>query len=392
MSNLDEFRQAGNPMFNDNKFKLGIFGSNCSNACAMTLAETSFEPTFEKNKEIAEILEAAGWECMVPIARWRGFGGPSNFNGNCMETYTWAASLAAVTKKIFLFATSHVPTIHPIVAAKMGTTIDQISKGRFGINMVCGWFTPEMEMFGRKMMEHDTRYEYATEWVEIVEKLWKEQWFDYEGQFLSVKQGFADPKPFQKPRPVLISAGSSGKGREFAAKYCDINFSVIEEEGLDKATAWVKEMKKLAWDKYQREIGTFTYSYAVARDTEKEAREYYDYYVNQKGDWEAADNICKVFGVESGSYSPDYMDKFRRNFIAGWGGYPLVGTPEQIVDRMLEMSKTGVDGSLITMVDYNQELPYWNEKVMPLLVQAGLRKAPAAAPATAKTAREPALA
>ena len=81
MTNLDEFRQAGNPMFNDNKFKLGIFGSNCSNACAMTLAETSFEPTFEKNKEIAGILEAAGWECMVPIARWRGFGGPSNFNG-----------------------------------------------------------------------------------------------------------------------------------------------------------------------------------------------------------------------------------------------------------------------------------------------------------------------
>ncbi|MDE2452004.1 MAG: hypothetical protein KGL43_00285 [Burkholderiales bacterium] len=69
MTNLDAFRQAGNPMFNDNKFKLGIFGSNCSNACAMTLAETSFEPTFEQNREIAGLLESAGWECMVPIAR-----------------------------------------------------------------------------------------------------------------------------------------------------------------------------------------------------------------------------------------------------------------------------------------------------------------------------------
>lgn len=390
MTNLDEFRQAGNPMFNDNKFKLGIFGSNCSNACAMTLAETSFEPSFEKNKELAEILESAGWECMVPIARWRGFGGPSNFNGNCMETYTWAASLAAVTSRIFLFATSHVPTIHPIVAAKMATTIDRLSKGRFGINMVCGWFTPEMEMFGRKMMEHDTRYEYATEWVEIVEKLWTEQWFDYEGRFLTVKQGFADPKPYSNPRPVLISAGSSGKGRDFAAKYCDINFSVIEEEGLDKATAWVKEMKKMAWERHQREIGTFTYAYAVVRDTEKEAREYWDYYVNQKGDWEAADNICKIFGVESGSYSPDYMDKFRRNFIAGWGGYPLVGTPEQVTERIVELSKTGVDGSLISMVDYNQELPYFNAKVLPLLEQAGLRKPRAAAPTAAR--HEPALA
>ena len=89
MSNLDPFRAAGNPLFNDNKLKLGIFGSNCSNACAMTLAETSFEPTWEKNVEIARMLEAGGFECMVPIARWRGIGGASNFNGNCMETYTW---------------------------------------------------------------------------------------------------------------------------------------------------------------------------------------------------------------------------------------------------------------------------------------------------------------
>jgi dimethylsulfone monooxygenase len=148
----------------------------------------------------------------------------------------------------------------------------------------------------------------------------------------------------------------------------------VEEGGLDKATAWVKEMKKIAFENYQREIGTFTYCYTVVRDTEKEAKEYWDYYVNQKGDWEAADNVCKVFGVESGSYSPDYMDKFRRNFIAGWGGYPLIGTPEQVTDRLLELSKTGVDGSLITMVDYNAELPYWNENVMPLLEQAGLRK------------------
>ena len=79
MSNLDAFRAAGNPMFNDNKLKLGTFGSNCSNACAITLAETTFEPTFEKNLEIAKLLEASGMECMVPIARWRGFGGHSNF-------------------------------------------------------------------------------------------------------------------------------------------------------------------------------------------------------------------------------------------------------------------------------------------------------------------------
>ena len=372
MSNLDIYRESGNPMFNDNKLKLGIFGSNCSSACAVTTVETSFEPTFEKNVEIARMLESAGFECMVPIARWRGFGGPSNFNGNCMETYTWAAALAAVTKNIYLFSTSHVPTIHPIVAAKMATTIDRISKGRFGINMVCGWFPPEMEMFGVKMMEHDNRYDYAAEWVEVMMKLWSEEWFDYKGEHFTINQGFSDPKPFQTPRPLLISAGSSPKGRTFGARYCDINFSVVEN--LEKGTKWVNDMKRLAWEEYKREIATFTYSYAVVRDTEKEAKEYYNYYVHEKGDWEACDNICKAFGIESGSFSKEYFAKFRENFVAGWGGYPLVGTPEQVTDRLLQLSGTGIDGTLITMVDYNAELPYWNERVMPLLEQAGLRK------------------
>src|SRR5262245_66021426 len=101
-TNLDAFRQAGNPMFNDNKFKIGVFGSNCSIACAMTLAETSFEPTFEKNQEIAQILELTGWECMVPIALCRGFGRPSQFAANCMANDMRAAYLDAVTKARFM--------------------------------------------------------------------------------------------------------------------------------------------------------------------------------------------------------------------------------------------------------------------------------------------------
>ena len=171
---------------------------------------------------------------------------------------------------------------------------------------------------------------------------------------------------------MLISAGSSPKGRKFAAKYCDINFSVVED--IDKGSAWVRDIKKQAWEEHQRETGAFTYCYAVVRDTEKEAREYYDYYVKQKGDWEAAEIVCKIFGIESGSYTKEYFDKFRENFIAGWGGYPLIGTPEQVTDQLVALSGTGIDGTLISMVDYNVELPYWNKRVMPLLEQAGLRK------------------
>lgn len=373
MSNLDRFRAAGNPMFNDNKLKLGIFGSNCSNACAITLAETTFKPTFDINLAIAKQLEAAGWECMVPVARWRGFGGPTNFNGECMETFTWAAALAAATSKIHFFSTTHVPTLHPIVGAKMATTIDHISKGRFGLNLVCGWFTPEMEMFGQKMMEHDTRYEYAAEWIEVVEKLWTLDHFDYKGTYFTINDGESYPKPYQTPRPVLICAGASSKGKDFTAKYCDINFGFMES--MEKGAAWVADTRKVAFERYGREIGTFTSCPIVCRETEKEARDYYNYYVHEKGDWEACENICKVLSIESANHSAEMYRLFKERFIAGWGGYPMVGTPEQVTDMLVKLSATGVDGTLLSFVDYLAELPFFNARVLPLLEQAGLRKA-----------------
>ncbi|AIC29663.1 luciferase-like monooxygenase protein (plasmid) [Rhizobium etli bv. mimosae str. IE4771] len=373
MTTSDDFRAAGNPMFNGNKLKLGVFGTNCSSACAITTAESTFEPTFEHNVEIAKKLEAAGWECMVPIARWRGFGGPTNFNGVNMDTFTWAAALAAVTTKLQFFSTTHIPTLNPIVATKMATTIDNISKGRYGLNLVTGWFTPEMEMFGVPMMEHDTRYEYATEWMEIVDTLWKKNGVTYDGQFLKVKDAFSEPKPYNKEtgRPVLICAGSSGKGLHFTAKFCDFNFGFMQD--MESGAAWVKKVKELAREEYKRELGTFTACPVVVRETEKEAQDYYDYYVNQKGDWEACENICEVLQVQSQNHSAEMYQKFKERFIAGWGGYPIVGTPEQVADKLVALSNTGVDGALLTMVDYNEELPFFNDRVMPLLKQAGLR-------------------
>jgi alkanesulfonate monooxygenase SsuD/methylene tetrahydromethanopterin reductase-like flavin-dependent oxidoreductase (luciferase family) len=373
MTTSDDFRAAGNPMFNGNKLKLGVFGTNCSSACAITTAESTFEPTFEHNVEIAKKLEAAGWECMVPIARWRGFGGPTNFNGVNMDTFTWAAALAAVTTKLQFFSTTHIPTLNPIVATKMATTIDNISKGRYGLNLVTGWFTPEMEMFGVPMMEHDTRYEYATEWMEIVESLWTKNGVTFDGQFLKVKDAFSEPKPYNKEtgRPVLICAGSSGKGLHFTAKFCDFNFGFMQD--MESGAAWVKKVKELAREEYKRELGTFTACPVVVRETEKEARDYYDYYVNQKGDWEACENICEVLQVQSQNHSAEMYQKFKERFIAGWGGYPIVGTPEQVADKLVGLSNTGVDGALLTMVDYNEELPFFNDRVMPLLRQAGLR-------------------
>ena len=185
-------REATNPFFNDNKLKLGIFGMNCNNGCAMTLAEEGHALTWDLTRKLATTADRAGFEVLVPVARWKGLGGPNNFNGRNFETYTWAAGLAAITENIALTTTSHVQTTHPVFAAKQAATIDHISGGRYCLNIVCGWFQPELEMFGVPFMEHDARYDYATEWFDIIRRLWtEEESFAYRGEYFQIDDAFA---------------------------------------------------------------------------------------------------------------------------------------------------------------------------------------------------------
>ena len=101
-------RRRLNPLFNDNKLKLGLFGVNVSNGCAITTVEGRHEVTWPTSLAIARTADKHGYEAMVPVARWRGFGGESNFNGTNFETYTWAAGLGQATEDICVLTTSHV--------------------------------------------------------------------------------------------------------------------------------------------------------------------------------------------------------------------------------------------------------------------------------------------
>jgi len=106
------------PLFGGAKLKLGLFGTNCSYGLCVSTAPTTYRGTWEHTLAIAQRADRIGFEILVPIARWRGFGGTTDFNGTAFETYTWATGLLALTKRIVICATSHVPMIHPIVAAK----------------------------------------------------------------------------------------------------------------------------------------------------------------------------------------------------------------------------------------------------------------------------------
>jgi len=363
-------RRKTNPMFNDQKMKLGLFGTNCSHGLTMTHAPTTYKVTWEHTKEIAQRADELGFEALVPIARWRGFGGTTNFNGNCYETYTWAAGLSEATNNIAIFATSHLPTVHPIVAAKAAVTIDHISGGRFGLNLVMGWFSPEMDMFHGAQREHDQRYAFGQQWLDLVQKLWSEPGsFDFEGDFFSGENLEAYPKPHQAPRPVLINAGNSPSGVEFSARNVDINFASLDT--LENMAQYTKSIRHKAREEYGRDISTMTYGLVVARDTEAEAKQAFQSVIDN-GDWEAAGNVMKVAGMESQSFN-EQIKAFQERFIAGWAGYPVVGSPEQVVEELGRLNEAGMDGMIMGFLDYNEEMKYFGERILPLMKEAGLR-------------------
>ena len=365
-----------NPLYSENTLKLGLFATNCSGAQAITTVEEAHAAHWPDVREIAQIADRYGYEAMVPVARWRGFGGPTDFMGRTFETYTWAAGLGEATRDIGVLCTSHVPTVHPIMAAKQATTIDHITNGRFALNIVCGWFKPELEMFGAPIMAHDLRYDYAAEWVEIVKLLWtRGDEFDYDGRFLRVKKGYSLPKPIQKPHPPLMGAGGSPRGQRFAAQYCDMAFVFLQAQ-TDPAEARkiVDQYRALAENEFKRELQIWTNAYVVQRDTQAEADAYVHYYAVEHGDDVAVDNLMSVLLAESKTIPAAVLDGLKFHMKAGWGGYPLVGTPDTIVGELQKLSSIGIDGVQLSWVDYRDGLERWQLDVMPLLEQAGLRR------------------
>jgi dimethylsulfone monooxygenase len=198
---------ATNPLFNDRKLKFGTFSSNLGHGCAISTIEGTLKVSWPTTLELGRLADEMEFEALVPVGRWKGFGGETNFNGPGFECFTWAAGMAGATKYSSVFATSHVPTIHPCLAAKQVGTIDHISNGRFALNVVCGWFRSEIEMFGMPMLDHDRRYDMAEEWLDILKLMWvSEGEFDFEGSFYKVNKGYMEPKPIQQPFPPIMNA------------------------------------------------------------------------------------------------------------------------------------------------------------------------------------------
>ncbi|MFZ3358919.1 MAG: LLM class flavin-dependent oxidoreductase, partial [Xanthobacteraceae bacterium] len=236
-------------MYNGNALKIGLFGANCSSGRSATMVPERWSASWPDCLALARLADEAGLDFMLPIARWKGYGGDTDFHGRSLETITWAVGLLCATKRMTVFGTVHAPLFHPLIAAKEFVTADHIGEGRVGVNIVCGWNEGEFDMFGVDLREHDTRYDYAQEWIDIVKQAWtRDGSFDFDGRFFQLKGGRAYPKPYGETRPLLMNAGSSDVGQAFALRNCDAFFVATagSRKSLHGSATKVNEVKDAA--------------------------------------------------------------------------------------------------------------------------------------------------
>ena len=358
------------PMRGPNRFKLGVFSANADGGLTLTRVPERWPATWDGIVACVQMADRAGIEFFLPIARWKGFGGEMNSREWSYETFTFAAALAGATERIALFSTVHVPMVHPVFAAKALATIDHASRGRSGLNIVCGWNPEEFGMFGLDLIEG--RYEQGLEWFEILSRIHADTGpFDYDGAFYRLRGVAGRPAPLQRPRPVTLNAAFSPPGRDFAARAADFLFTTFTD--IDKGRAQIDDFASRAAAQ-GREVGVYTTCHVVCRPSQAEAEDYYEHYAVTMEDTASADHYMKAKQTFSGSHDADAYRLHRKRFVGGAGTYPLVGTPRHIADEMIRIADAGFSGTTVSFVDFTGELPYFLDAVLPLLRDAGLRE------------------
>jgi FMNH2-dependent dimethyl sulfone monooxygenase len=358
--------------WNAHKLKLGFFAPNCSSGRSVTLLSDRWSGSWDQNLRLAQLADEVGIDFLLPIGRWKGYGGETDFHGTTLETITWATACLATTKKLVVFGTVHAPLFHPIVAAKQMVTADQVSHGRFGLNLVCGWNEGEFEMFGATLREHEQRYEYAQEWIDAITAMWSEREnFDFIGEYFQLKGLRLKPKPYGGGRPIVMNAGSSPKGKAFAVRNCDAYFTATTMDALDSAADKVEGIRAYAREQ-GREIGVFTTAEVYCAPTRREAEERFHHVSIENADWSAVDAIMPMYGQKIDKSDPQY-EETRRRFAHGLSGFLATGTPDDVAATFAKVSAAGFDGVAFSFFDYAADLPYFAQEVLPRLERLGIR-------------------
>jgi FMNH2-dependent dimethyl sulfone monooxygenase len=277
-----------------------------------------------------------------------------------LDAWSTAAALAAVTERLELMVAVR-PTFHnPALLAKQAANIDHIGGGnRLSLNVVSSWWASEAAMYGVHFERHDDRYARTAEWLEVVDRAWKEDHFSYEGKFYRVEDTVLQPKPKTQPRPVIYAGGESEAAKELIATRCDayVMHGDPPERVREKVADMSARRERLGLPPMQFGVAGYT----VVRDSEDEAqaelRRITDVHQSAAGydnyqQWLAGTQLEQRVSLEDYSVS-------NRGLRSG-----LVGTPEQVAARVEEFEDAGVDLLLLQCSPQLEEMERFAAQVI----------------------------
>jgi len=300
-------------------------------------------------KRLAERSEQIGFDLTL-IAELnlndiKGVEAPS------LDAWSTAAALAAVTERIELMVAVR-PTFHlPALLAKQAANIDHISRGRLTLNVVSSWWAGEARKYGVTFEQHDDRYARTSEWLDVLDGTWKQDHFSYSGKYYRIEDNVLEPKPVSKPRPTLYAGGESPAAKELIAEKCDAY--LMHGDPPDRVGEKIKDLRERRAKHDLPPLKFGVAGYAVVRETQREAedevRRITDVQQSAAGyanyqDWLAGTQLEQRVSLEDYSVS-------NRGLRSG-----LVGTPDQVAERLAEFEKAGVDLVLLQFSPQLEEM------------------------------------
>lgn len=282
-----------------------------------------------------------------------------------LDAWSTAAALAAVTQRIELMVAVR-PTFHePALLAKQAANIDQISRGRLTLNVVSSWWKEEARQYGTPFDEHDQRYARTSEWLDVVNGLWTTPRFSHSGSFYTVEGTVLEPKPVRKPRPTLYAGGESPAAKELIWRKCDAY--LMHGDPPERVGEKIRDMSARREAASLEPMSFGVAGYVICRPTEAEANDELaritDVQQNARGyanyqEWLSNTKLEQQVSLEDYSVS-------NRGLKTG-----LVGTPEQLAERILAFESAGVDLLLLQFSPQLEEMERFAEEVIPLTAMA----------------------
>lgn len=306
--------------------------------------------------EIARVAEDGGFDLtLVPelnLNDIKGIAAPS------LDAWTVTAGLAAVTRTLELLVAVRPGFHNPALAAKQAVTIDQISGGRFTLNVVSAWWAEEARQYGGVFTAHDDRYARTVEFVDVLRGLWRETPYTHTGDHYTLEGTYLEPKPLVTPR--IYAGGESEAGRAAIASFAD---AYLTHGGtVEELAAKVADLTSRRAAAGRAPFEAFGMAgYAIVRDTEAAAQEELD----------------RITDVRSGAAYESYQDFVSKSqldtavdlkdySVSNRGLRPgFVGTPDQVAERFLQFSDVGVSTFLLQFSPQLPELAHFAEEVIP---------------------------